>query len=247
MFKEDASGLAVRLTRKEQQSSPTKRKATGKRTGGRPTPKTPTRGMEFQSKKRREKESAATSGSTTDSGSSTSENLAPSTKRVNQKTTREAKQHQSKKTTRRSNRASVSTNAIALGDPIPINTVGVTLQSPTKKLSIDSPSDKQTNSQEIKTPEKTPPSSLKYLITEMGFQEESPEYKACLTFLDAIRPKDQTSTTQIVDLVSPAETPEKSPANLEILSEMNVQNVEKANYEEHQEKANTEEQSAEKL
>ena len=74
----------------------------------------------------------------------------------------------------------------------------------------------------------------------MGFHENSPEYKACLLFL-------LTSTTQIVDLVSPAETPEKLPADLEVLSEMNVQNVEEANYEEHQENANKEEQPAEKL
>ena len=93
----------------------------------------------------------------------------------------------------------------------------------------------------MKTPDQTPP-SLKNLITEMGFHEKSPKYKTCLTFLDAIRPKAQSSTTQIVDLVSPAETPEKSPENLEVLSEMNVQNVKEANFEEHQEKANKDEQ-----
>ena len=182
-------------------------------------------------------------------GSSTSENLPQSPKRVNQKATPESKQHQSKqlKPTRRSNRARQSTLAGAMGNPIPINTVEDTLQSPTKKFSIESPSDKQTSSQKMKTPDRTPP-SLKNLITEMRFHEKSPEYQACLTFLDAIRPKEQISTTQIVDLVSPSETPEKSPANLEVLSEMNVQNVEEANFEEHQEKAYTEEQiTAEKL
>ena len=95
----------------------------------------------------------------------------------------------------------------------------------------------------MKTPDQTPPS-----LRTWCFQEKSPEYQACLTFLDAIRPKEQTSTTQIVDLVSPAETPEKSTDNLEVLSKMNVHNVEESNFEEHQEKANKEEQiTAEKL
>ena len=79
----------------------------------------------------------------------------------------------------------------------------------------------------------------------MGFQEKSPEHQSGLTFLVAIRPKDQTSTTQIRDLVSPADSPEKSTTDLEVLSVMNVQNVEEANdFEEHQERGNKEEQIA---
>ena len=82
--------------------------------------------------------------------------------------------------------------------------------------------------------------NLKSLISEMGFHEKSPEYQACLTFLDAIRPKEQT--TQIVDLISPTESPEKSSTDLQVLSVMNVQNVEEANdFEEHQERGNKEE------
>ena len=122
-----------------------------------------------------------------------------------------------------------------MGNPIPINVVEDTLQSPTKKFSIDSPTDRGTGHQEAKTLEQKP--SLKSLISEMGFHTNSPEYQVCLTFLDAIRPKEQT--TQIVDLVSPAESPEKSSTDLEILSLMNVQNVEGANdFEEHKERAN---------
>ena len=81
MFKEDASGLPVKMTREEQQS-PAIRKATGKRTGGRPAPRTPTRGMEFQSETRREE--SGTSISSNDSGSSTSEKIAPSPKKDKQ-------------------------------------------------------------------------------------------------------------------------------------------------------------------
>ena len=90
----------------------------------------PTRGMEFQSDQRREKESAVTSGSATYSGLSTSEILAPSPKRINQKTTPEAqsKQHPTKlQPTRKSNRTRQSTFAGALGNPIPINAVEETL------------------------------------------------------------------------------------------------------------------------
>ena len=159
MFKEDASGLPVKLPRKEQ-NSPSKLKATGKRTGGRPTPKTPTREMEFQSDQRREKEPVATSGSTTDSGSFTSKKLAPSLKRVNQKASPESKQHQSKqlqsKPARKLTRARQSTLVGALGNPILINALEDTLQSPTKKFSIDSPTDRRASSQETKTPDQTP-------------------------------------------------------------------------------------------
>ena len=43
----------------------------------------------------------------------------------------------------------------------------------------------------------------------MGFHEKSPEYQACVKFLDAILLKDKTDTAEIVDLVSPAEIPAK--------------------------------------
>ena len=132
MFKEDASGLAVKLVRRKQQDSLSKRKATGKKTRGRPAQKTPTRGMELQSDQKREKNSAATSGSATDLGSSRSENLASSSKRNNQKATPEAKknQHPSKlQPTPKSNRTRRSTLAGALGNPISINAVEDTLQS----------------------------------------------------------------------------------------------------------------------
>ena len=79
--------------------------------------------MEFQSDQRREKEGAPTSGSANDSGSSTSQSLAPSPKRINQKATPEAKQkqHPTKlQPTRKSNRARQSTLGGALGNPIPI-------------------------------------------------------------------------------------------------------------------------------
>ena len=111
-----------------------------------------------------------------------------------------------------------------MGNPIPINAVEDTLQSPTRKFSIDSPTDRISSSHVTTTPEKKP--SLKSLISEMGFHEKSHEYRACIKFLAAIRSKDKADTTQIVDLVSPTESPEKSSTELEVLIVMNLQNVE---------------------
>ena len=117
-FKEDASGLPVKLTRKEQRNIPSKRKATEKRTGGRLAPRTPTRGMEFQSETRQEE--STTSLSSNYSGSSTSENIAPSPKRLSKKKTPENSK-QKQQPTRKSGRARQSTLAGALGNPILTN------------------------------------------------------------------------------------------------------------------------------
>ena len=92
MFREDTTRLPVKLTRKELQENPIKRKAklTGKRTGGKPQ-HTSTRGMKFQTessttvatpKKQSDSEISNSSG---DTGSSTSENTAPFPKRGNKK------------------------------------------------------------------------------------------------------------------------------------------------------------------
>ena len=81
----------------------------------------------------------------------------------------------------------------------------------------------------------------------MGFHEKSPEYQACIKFLVAIRPKGHTITAHIVDLVSPAESPEKIFTDLEVLSVMNVQNMEEGNdFEEHQERGIKEDPMASK-
>ena len=80
----------------------------------------------------------------------------------------------------------------------------------------------------------------------MGFHEKSPEYQACVKLLDAIRPEDKTDTAEIVDLVSPAESPAKS-TDIDVLSVTTIQNVEERrdNLEEHQEKQNKEDQETE--
>ena len=60
----------------------------------------------------------------------------------------------------------------------------------------------------------------------MGFHEKSWEYKACVQFLEAIRPKskeEEQQSAEIVDLVSPAESPEKQ--NMEVLVIANIQNT----------------------
>ena len=97
MFKEDeTTGLPVKQTKKQlrQQTSRTKRKAkeTGKRTGGRPPPKPQTRGMTLQRNVTVEKgkttlENSETSHSDDNQSTTSSEDVAPSPKRQNQKET----------------------------------------------------------------------------------------------------------------------------------------------------------------
>ena len=98
MFKEDeTTGLPVKQTKKQlrqQTSSPTKRKAkaTGKRTRGRPTTKPQTRGMTLQTDLALEKgkttlEKSEISHSDDNRSITSSEDVAPSTKRQNQKGT----------------------------------------------------------------------------------------------------------------------------------------------------------------
>ena len=76
----------------------------------------------------------------------------------------------------------------------------------------------------------------------MDFHEKSSKYQACIKFLDAFRPKDKATSIHVVNLLSPTESPKKSSTDLEVLSVMNLQNVEqgKADLEEHQEKQNKE-------
>ena len=83
--------------------------------------------------------------------------------------------------TRKSGRARQSTPSGALGNPIPTNAVDDMVQSPSKKFSIESPTDKTVSDQKrvISTPEKQ---NLKSLISEMGFHEKSPEHQTCVKF-----------------------------------------------------------------
>ena len=69
------------------------------------------------------------------------------------------------------------------------------------KFNIDSPPDQQTS------PAKP---GLKALIQEMGFTDKTPEYQACMNFLEAIRPKNKEKTTdEIIDLISSDDSPNK--------------------------------------
>ena len=117
------------------------------------------------------------------------ENNSLSPKRQNQKKTPPGI------ATRKSTRARQATLATALGNPIPINTIQNISKAGTKLFEIDSP------------PEKTPDTpSLKILIQEMGFSEKTPEYKACIQFIQATSPKHKTNVIdEVIDLTSPAE------------------------------------------
>ena len=87
----------------------------------------------------------------------------------------------------------------------------------------------------------------------MGFHEKSPEYQACVKFLEAIKPKQKKEEHQqieIIDLVFPAESPRKKQ-NMEVLVVTNIPTKELANtepddkrddLEEHQEKQQKDDQ-----
>ena len=93
MFKEDTrTGLPIKLTGQEKaalsksRSSPTKRKATGKRTGGKPVRKLQTpRGLSLQTET--EHETNKSPEKDDDSSSTSEEPISPSPKRQNQKNT----------------------------------------------------------------------------------------------------------------------------------------------------------------
>ena len=125
-----------------------------------------------------------------DSSSTSEETTSTSPKRQNQKNTPPAT------ATRKSTRNRQATLATAQGNPIPISTVQITSTTGTKQFEIYSPPEKS----------KQDSPSLKSLIQEMGFLEKTPEYKACVQFIQAISPKHKTSTTNnVIDLISSAE------------------------------------------
>ena len=209
MFKEDTrTGLRIKLSNQEKaqgqgtsKASPTKRKALGKRTGGKPTRKlSTTRGMSLQT----EMEKTTNTEKEDDLSSTSEENISPSPKRQNQKITPPAI------ATRKSIRARQATLATALGNPIPINATQNTSTQETKKLEIDSPLEKS----------KPDTPSLKPLIQEMGFSEKTPEYKACIQFIQAISPKHKTNVTDdVIDLTSPAEADDEKMDHNDIFCE----------------------------
>ena len=204
MFKEDkTSGLPVNQTKKQlrqQTSSPTKRnaKATGKRTGGRPPTKPQTRGMTLQTdvtveKGKRALEKSESRHSDDNQSTTSSEDVAPSPKRQNQKGTPPTSEPQRKSTR---NRQSALSNAF--GNAIPINTI-TELESNEKPKEIRLETDSPPEQQKLENP------SLKTLIQEMGFSNKTPQYQACSKFIEAISPKHGNKQTEVVDLTSPTE------------------------------------------
>ena len=102
---------------------------------------------------------------------------------------------------RRSTRHRQPTLAKTFENPIPINNINESDSSKKPNFNIDSPSD------QIYPPEKP---SLKSLIQEMGFTDNSPEYRACISFLEAISPKNKAKhTDEVIDLISSDESPNK--------------------------------------
>ena len=71
----------------------------------------------------------------------------------------------------------------------------------------------------------------------MGFADKSPEYKACMDFLEALSPKNKAKhTDEIIDLISSDESPSKMDI-LYIEPNINIANTianKKATQEEHE-------------
>ena len=189
MFRQDETTcLPKKLTQTEKMlgqgktDNRTKRKArtTGKRTGGRPTRKLQTSGMSLQTEV-----PAGTSNTENtiphpaisdnddhddaDQSSASSEDIAPSPKRQNKKRTPPAN---ATEPLRKSTRNRQSALSDAFGNPVPINAINNKYDEEKKgsiQFQIDSPLDKRDT-------DNYP--SLKSLIQEMGFTENTPQYRA---------------------------------------------------------------------
>ena len=139
MVKEDTrTGLPIKLTVQEKaalsksQSNPTKRKATGKRIGGKPVGKLQTpRGMSLQTETKMETNKSPEKDD--DSSSMSEEPITPSPKRQNQKNTPPAT------ATSKSTRNRQATLVTALCSPIPICTIQIASATGKKQFEIDSP------------------------------------------------------------------------------------------------------------
>ena len=121
-----------------------------------------------------------------------SEDLAPSPKRQNRKTTPPAAEP-----SRKSTRIHQSALSNAFGNAIPINAIfkPKNIERESRRFEIDSPPEQ----------EKSNYPSLKTLIKKMGFSDETPQYQACLKFIEAISPKQANKKDEVVDLTSLAD------------------------------------------
>ena len=188
------------------QSSPTKRKAnkaTGKRTGGKPARRLQTpRGISLQTETEEEEKINNSIKKDVDLSSTCEDNISPSPERQNQKHTPPAV------ATRKSTRNRQAILAAALGNPIPISTIQIASTTGKKLFELGSPPEKSTQNYP----------SLKSLIQEMGFTDKTPEYKACVQFIEAISPKHKpTTTSNLIDLTSPTEAEDETMENNDIL------------------------------
>ena len=203
MFKEDEkTGLPKKLTQKKgcsykENPIAKRKKATGQRTGGRPTRKLQTSGMSLQaeipvgiSQSNNSTPQTATPNTgkheEDDQSSDSSEDIAPSPKRQNKKQTRPTS---ATEPLRKSTRNRQSALSHAFGNAVPFNAIEDKKNEETKqpiRFQIDSPSNRQEDNCR----------SLKSLIQEMGFTEKSPQFKACIKIIEAISPEKQDKSSR---------------------------------------------------
>ena len=99
--------------------------------------------------------------------------------------------------------------------------------------------------------------SLKNLISEMGFYEKLPEYKACVKFLEATKPKakqKEEEAMETISSVSLADSPQKKQDMKVLVTNIHSKKIENTesdhkrdDLEEHQEKQQKEDQYDEEI
>ena len=172
-----------------------------------------------------EPEKSESSHSDDDRFTTPSEDVALSPKRQNQKSTPPALAPQ-KKSTRK--RQSALTNAFV--NAVPINIIN----EQTESNEVQKEKEFRTKTDSPPDQSKSEYPSLKSLIQEMVFMDNTPQYQACLKFVEAISPKQSAKQTEVVDLTSPTED-EKVENNNDILFVKNMDTQKKTDDTEVQE------------
>ena len=157
---------------------------------------------EVLEKKTANTEPEKTESSHSDDSRSTksTEDVALSPKRRNQKSTPPTPLASAVAPQKKLTRNCQSAPTKASENAVPINTINEKDNENNEgqkefRFEIDSPHEK---------PKPEYP-SLKSLIQDVGFTEKIPQYQACVKFVEAISPKHSARQTEVVDLTSPTE------------------------------------------
>ena len=108
----------------------------------------------------------------------------------------------------------------------------------TRKVEIDSPPAQERNYPSLKT-----------VLQDMEFSDKTPQYQACLKFIESISPKQGNKKDEVIDLTSltDEETTEKNNDILMIEEEKNKKNATDAEMPNDEEHAKQEEESVKEV